>query len=249
MKISIAQTRPVVGDIGRNIEDHKRLIDLALSKADMIFFPELSLTGYDSKRARSMTMDTNDKRLDIFQKISDTHGITIGAGVPTFGNSGILISMIIFQKHQEKQVYSKQLLHADELPYFANGNYQVVLTTHNKKIAPAICYESLQPEHAAEAARLGAEIYVASVAKSENGVRKAFNHFPEIARKHGMVVLMSNCLGPLDDFESVGASAAWNKKGELLGRLNNKVEGILVYNTETDLIEQPVAIGFQKGHF
>ena len=48
MKISIAQTRPIKGDIPANIEAHKRFINLAVSNgADAIFFPELSITGYE----------------------------------------------------------------------------------------------------------------------------------------------------------------------------------------------------------
>jgi predicted amidohydrolase len=43
MKICVAQTRPVKGETEKNIEIHKKFIDLAISKeADMIFFPELS---------------------------------------------------------------------------------------------------------------------------------------------------------------------------------------------------------------
>ncbi|HJV20528.1 MAG TPA: hypothetical protein VJ552_11665 [Sediminibacterium sp.] len=40
MKISVAQTRPIKGDIIANIATHKKLIDLAVSDwADAIFFP------------------------------------------------------------------------------------------------------------------------------------------------------------------------------------------------------------------
>ena len=48
MKICVAQTRPIKGDIQSNIDHHKRLIDLAVSNgADTVIFPELSLTGYE----------------------------------------------------------------------------------------------------------------------------------------------------------------------------------------------------------
>lgn len=55
MKICIAQTRPILGDISANLEAHKRFIDLALSlKTEAIFFPELSLTGYEPKLAKKI---------------------------------------------------------------------------------------------------------------------------------------------------------------------------------------------------
>lgn len=55
MKIAIAQTRPFKGDISANIETHKKLIELAISyKADTIFFPELSVTGYEPELAKDL---------------------------------------------------------------------------------------------------------------------------------------------------------------------------------------------------
>jgi predicted amidohydrolase len=44
MKICIAQTKPIKGNVSANIEAHKKFIELALTlNAEAIFFPELSL--------------------------------------------------------------------------------------------------------------------------------------------------------------------------------------------------------------
>jgi predicted amidohydrolase len=103
MKICIAQIRPVKGETDKNIEIHKKFIDLAISKeADMIFFPELSLTGYEPKLAKNLATTQDDKRFDDFQNISDSHNITIGVGMPTKSDSDILISTIIFQPHESR---------------------------------------------------------------------------------------------------------------------------------------------------
>jgi len=235
MKIAVGQTRPIKGDIFANIETHKKLIDLAISyKADTIFFPELSVTGYEPKLAKKLAINQDDKKLDDFQEISNKNKITIGLGIPTKTNSGIKISMLIFQPDAPRQTYSKQQLHSDELLFFINGEKQIILTVNNKKIAPAICYESLQTEHSEIAYRLGAEIYVASVAKSQNGIDKAMTHYPEIAKKFSMPVLMSNCVGYCDNFQSVGKTSVWTKQGDLVGQLDDKLEGILIFDTETE---------------
>lgn len=235
MRICVAQVRPFKGDIEKNIVMHKRLIDVAVwHSSDLVVFPELSLTGYEPKLAGKLATDQNDKRLDDFQIISDTKQVTIGVGVPTRGNSGVQISMVIFQPEQARKTYSKQHLHSDELPYFVNGQQQVVLTMDDKKVAPAICYESLVPEHAENAFNAGVEIYMASVAKSANGVAKAFRHYPAIAKQYAMTVLMANCVGLCDDFEGVGKSSIWNRNSSLLGQLDETNEGILIYDTETE---------------
>lgn len=240
MKIAVAQTRPIKGDISANIKTHKKLIDFAIShKADTIFFPELSVTGYEPELAKELSTNQDDKKFDDFQEISNKNKITIGLGMPTKTNSGIKISMIIFQPDTPRQTYSKQQLHSDEFPYFVNGDKQIILTVDNKQIAPAICYESLQTDHSDNANKLGAEIYVASVAKSQNGIDKAMTHYPAVAKKFSMPVLMSNCVGYCDNFESVGKSSVWTKQGNLVGQLNEKLEGILIFDTETEeVIEQ-----------
>lgn len=112
--------------------------------------------------------------------------------------------MVIFQPNMTRQTYSKQNLHSDEKPYYIGGSEQIILTIKEKKIALAICYESLQTEHSKNANELGADLYLASVAKSQNGIEKAKAHFPKIANEFSMPVLMSNCIGYCDNFESVG---------------------------------------------
>ena len=235
MKIAVAQTRPIKGDISANITAHKKLISLAISyKADTIFFPELSITGYEPELANEIATNHDDKKFDDLQEISNKNKITIGVGMPTKNKSGIKISMLIFQPGTPRQTYSKQQLHADELPYFVNGEKQIILTVGNKKIAPAICYESLQTGHSEIAHQLGAEIYVACVAKSQNGIDKALAHYPAVAKKFSMPVLMSNCVGYCDNFQSVGKTSVWTKKGNLVGQLDDKLEGILIFDTETE---------------
>jgi predicted amidohydrolase len=237
MKISVAQTKPIKGDILANIETHKKLIELAVSHhADAIFFPELSITGYHSLLAKDLATSQDDKRFHDFQQMSNTHKITIGIGVPSKSDLGVLISMFIFQPQKPIETYSKQQLHSDEFPYFVCGNNQTILTINNVKMAPAICYESLQLTHYENANKLGAAIYIASVAKSQNGFDKAQLHYPEIAHKYNLTVLMANCIGYCDDFESVGKSSVWTNKGKLAGQLDNKAEGILIFDTETEQI-------------
>ena len=236
MKICVAQIRPIKGGIAANIEKHKSLINLAiLQKVDAVFFPELSITGYEPELAHELATTQDDLRLDTFQSISDSREITIGIGVPTVADSEVRISMVVFQPNRARQTYSKQQLHTDEMPFFVSGNSQLILTIADRKIAPAICYESLQADHAEKANQLGAEIYLASVAKSQKGVDKAWVHYPAIAKKYAMPVLMSNCVGFCDNFESAGQSAVWTKTGELAAQLDNQSEGLLVFNTDTEV--------------
>lgn len=235
MKICVAQIKPGKGDIAKNLEIHKKWINRAITgKADLIVFPELSLTGYEPELAKELAIDNQDSGLNVFQKISDKNKISIFVGAPTKAQSGILISMIVFQPNRPRGTYSKQKIHADEKPFFIEGNEQLIFEIANEKIAPAICYESLLPQHSEKAVKLGAEIYISSVAKSEDGIRKAHEYFSIIAKKYAMPVLMSNSIGFCDNFQSKGQSAIWNKNGKRLAKLPVDKEGILIYDTESE---------------
>jgi predicted amidohydrolase len=234
MRVAVVQTKPVPYAIDANVRAHETWIKKAATHgADMVVFPELSLTGYEPKHAARLALRADDSRLDLFDMLSRALTITILIGAPTLGFDGVRISMIVFRPDAARIVYSKQHLHADERPYFVAGDGQVTLPSGSEVVAPAICYESLLPEHGAQAAALGATLYVASVAKSASGLAKADVHYPAIARRHALAVLMANCVGPCDDFEAVGGSAVWNARGELLARLPQVRESALLFDSTT----------------
>jgi predicted amidohydrolase len=235
MKIGVAQTRPFKGDILQNIEAHLRIIELAAKVgADMIIFPELSLTGYEPELAAGLATMVEDVRLDVFQTLSDRYSMTIGVGMPIIAGSsgaGVRITELIFQPGQPRQAYSKRYLHSDEEPYFVCGTETVFL--NGNRIALAICYELSVPAHSEQAHRGGAEVYLVSVAKTKAGMEKAAETLADIARRYSMTVLVSNCVGHCDNFECGGGSAVWDREGALLALLDQVEEGVLVLDTES----------------
>ena len=238
MKICAAQTKPVKGDIQQNIENHRALIDLALAhNTNTIIFPELSLTGYEPTLAKELAVSPDDNQVNVFQTISDTNNLTIGVGLPTKNKTGLHISMLIFQPIAPRRIYSKKYLHADEEPFFASGPNFPTLPIQQMNTAIAICYELSVPQHAANAHQSGAEIYIASVAKTAVGLKHAHKRLADIARTYGMPVLLSNCVGPSDNFVSAGGTAVWNNQGTLLTQLDDANEGLLIYDTETQLTQ------------
>jgi predicted amidohydrolase len=240
MKICVVQMKPVKGDIARNIVLHKRFIDVATANgADIVIFPELSITGYEPALAHELATVKDDRRFDDFQHIADTRGITIGIGVPTKHAAGNCISMVLFQPHGAREIYSKKYIHADEEAFFVSGESSTDVIGDAADIALAICYELSVPEHSAKAFRRGAKTYIASVAKTADGVEKAIKSLSDIANKYSMTVLMSNCVGHCDNFEAAGKTSIWNNRGMLLGQLTDKAEGLLILDTETEqLVEK-----------
>ena len=232
MKIGGVQLRAVAGDVAGNATKHLKCIEGAASQGvDLVFFPELSLTGYEPRLAKSLATSQDDHRLDIFQRHSESHSIIIGLGLPLSVGTDVQVGMVWFVPNEPRRSYAKQQLHSDEVPFFVAGNTSLVLEAGVHKLAPAICHESLQPSHADNAARLGADVYLASVAKPAGPLAKAVVHYPAIARRHSMYIVMADCVGPSDDFVSVGQSAVWNNHGDLLAQMDGESEGIVILDT------------------
>ncbi len=237
MKLCTAQIRPISGDIARSIRKHEAfMLKAAEQGADLILFPELSLTGYEPERAQEWAMDLHNQQLDGFQVLSDTHDITICLGIPVRSEAGVQIGMLSFQPNLARRLYAKQYLHEDEKPWFVPGNRAGTWKQNGDVLTPAICYESLLPKHAAAAAAEGTSVYLASVAKSAPGVEKARIHYPKIARQYGMAVVLSNSIGFCDNFVSAGGSAVWDEKGICKSQLNSQEEGMLIFDTKTGAV-------------
>lgn len=232
MKLCAVQLAAYKGDLQRNLERHLYCIDQAAAQgAGLVVFPELSLTGYEPALARQVALPLNSSRLDPLQAACDRHGITVAVGLPLPTPDGIRIGMPILGPGAPRLEYAKQRLHADELPFFSAANQPVVFAAGMHRIAPAICYESMFIEHAAQAQALGADIYLVSVAKTAKGLREGYEHYPEVARTLGMSVLMANCVGASDCFIGAGGSAAWDSHGRMLAALDEHSQGLVLLDT------------------
>ncbi|WP_375445173.1 carbon-nitrogen hydrolase family protein [uncultured Fibrella sp.] len=237
MTICVAQTEALAGDISANIQRHTFYINQAVAEgANLIIFPELSITGYEPTLAADLATELDDARFNVFQQLSDASQIVIGVGAPIKQGTGIWIGLILFQPQQERRLYAKHYLHPDEEPFFVSGESFASLSVANQQVAFAICYELFVPEHTTAACSCGAGVYIASVAKSVGGIDKALDTLATKARDQSMTVLMANCIGMADGQECAGRSSIWNDKGALLGQLDTSSEGVLLIDTNTQQV-------------
>lgn len=237
MKICIAQTNPVKGNITKNIQNHIKLIHLAIENdADIIVFPELSITGYEAELATQLATTKDDERFEQFQKISDANQIMIAIGLPTKSKKGICISLLIFQPHKTCKTYSKKHLHPGEEEYFVTGENLLPIPFKNHKIAFAICYETSVTEHTNTVFKNDATIYIASVLNSIKGVDKDINRISNIAKKYKTIAVMANFVGESGGYDCAGKSSIWNTKGDIIGQLDTKNEGIAIVDTDTEKV-------------
>lgn len=234
MKLALAQTKPVTGNISANIIAHEQfLLNAVTLGADSIFFSELSLTGYEPALAEALAIAPTDARLKLFQELSNQHILTIAVGVPLKTQAGIIISLLIFQPGQSVLVYGKQYLHPDEESWFVPGINLPPITIKDCNVGLAICYELSVDEHFNNMKSTKPDVYVASVAKFSTGIEPSYRRLAAIAST-GVPALFVNAVGTADNGICAGGSAVWNKKGELLAKLDDVHEGLLIFNSDTE---------------
>jgi predicted amidohydrolase len=237
MKISVAQNRPLIGNLDANIKSHEALVELAVSHGSaLVIFPELSLPGYEPKIAAQVATTVEDPRFSSFQRLSDKHNIVIGAGMPIENENGITITMILFQPGQPRRTYSKKYLHEDEEPFFVSGENFPGFTVNDTRVALAICYEISIPEHVRDASKTDPVIYIASVAKFKRHMEKTIATLVETAKNYSMIVMMANCLGLCDGEECAGGSCAIDANGLMMDQLDDIREGVLTLDLQTNEI-------------
>lgn len=233
MKLALAQSHSQVGEVKLNSERHRHWIRRAKALgADLIVFPELSLTAYEPELADQLAVSAEDGMWQSWQAFSEGQQVAFALGMPIRKATGIEIGLILFRPGRPHRIYAKQFLHADEEPYFIPGQtWDGYLAEAN--LAFAICYELSVEAHAESAEQHQAKIYLASVAKFQDGIVPAHERLAAIAKQQGIVSLMVNAIGAADGGYCAGQSAVWNSEGQLIAQMESEEEGLLLYDTAT----------------
>jgi predicted amidohydrolase len=230
MILAAAQTQPKRGNIDANLLDHYRLIQLAAIKgAQLIVFPELSITGYEREDAERLAFSKNDSRLDHLKKLATDNKITIIAGAPIRIQSDLFLGEFCIAPNDSVSIYTKQFLHTGEEMYYQSSfNYNPLLEIENERISCAICADIDHPKHPENASKRNSSTYIASIFFSPNGIPQAHQSLQNYASQYQMNVLMANFGGDSYGSPSGGHSAFWNNKGELIAQMKDSGSGLLL---------------------
>lgn len=232
--VAVVQSIAAPGDLTRAVSDHARLaIQAARQGARLAVFPELSLTGYDLGLTRADALRTDDARVQLLQQVADAHEIVIVAGAPIESASGLHIGALCFGPRRPAVTYSKRYLHEGEEKTFAPGIGGEPLSIHEHVVGMAICAEITHPEHAAETARRGVDIYAASCFITPSGYAHDAALLAKYAREHRMMVLMANFGTGNRTWMSAGRSAIWSDDGTLLAEGPPEGEAVLIAKTHS----------------
>ena len=144
-KIALAQVNPVLGDFEKNIKKHLEFCDRAIKqKADLIVFPELSLTGYSIKDLNfdlAINLETN-KLLKPLEEKSKKISILCG-GVEEDTNYGIFNSAFYIEggkcSFTHRKIYPPDYGMFEEIRYFSKGKSNDVHESKFGKLGIMVC--------------------------------------------------------------------------------------------------------------
>jgi predicted amidohydrolase len=230
MIIASAQTLPFEKNIDATISDHLKWIGIASeNNAQLVIFPEMSLTGYMRENAMSFALTPDDARLFSLKESAINKRMYIIAGAPVRIGEQLYIGSFIFQPDGVISVYTKQYLHpGEEIAYCSTFENNPVITIEQVQFSLAICADIDHPVHAENAAAIGSKVYMPSIFFSQRGIPDAYQKLGDYSKRYSINILMSNFCGECWNTLSGGKSAFWTDKGELVASLDESNPGLLI---------------------
>ncbi|KRG08035.1 carbon-nitrogen hydrolase family protein [Staphylococcus sp. NAM3COL9] len=220
MKISIAQMRPMLGEIALNADYICRtLTDESHKNADLVLFPELAVSGYIQNEAllNKVAMSDNAQVLVDIIETCKNNEIDAVVSFPEVEDKQYFIATIyIDAKRGILAKYRKTHLFADEQLIFKKGNEFPVVNTRFGKVGLMICYDLEFPEVARLLKLKGAEIILISTANMSPYEFYQDIYLASRALENELPIAIANQYGINEPHYFFGHSSILNHKGEKL---------------------------------
>jgi predicted amidohydrolase len=174
-RVAVAQIAPTLGDLEKNLALHEKTAREAIAKsANLLIFPELSLTGYFLKdQVPSVALRPDAPAFQVVRELSQRIAIILGFVEEGPGNRFYNASAYFEGgeiRHIHRKVYLPTYGIFDEARYLAAGERVRSFDTALGRMAILICEDLWHPTIPAIAAWDGAEIIVCPSASPGRGL-------------------------------------------------------------------------------
>jgi len=241
MKIALCQINPTVGSFSSNIDLIERNYKDAINKgADLVVFPEMSITGYPPQDLLWQT-DFVAKNYQAVEKISEICSVPIIFGYVRAEENNLYNSAALCQNGEVCGSYDKILLPTydvfDERRYFSSGQKPGIwsIESNGKKInlGIQICEDLWDSNYHINVSNNqknnGADIIINISASpySKNRLKDRVNLIKSKVKEIGLPVLYCNLVGAQDELVFDGCSIAFDEKENCIGQAASFKEDIL----------------------
>ncbi|HEU0141286.1 MAG TPA: NAD+ synthase [Bryobacteraceae bacterium] len=257
MRIALGQIDTTVGDLAGNVDRMVRFAkDAAGHGAELIVFPELSVTGYPPRDLLEKDAFIEKNLLELERLAAETASLDIAIisgyagranGVPgkQITNSAAIIEKgrVIF--HQDKMLLPTYDVF-DEARYFYAAERQAAVNLRGRKIALTICEDAwndkqywerrlYQRDPVDELVQSGAELLITINASPYHmGKRKLRREiFAATARHHRVPVVYVNQVGGNDQLVFDGSSFVMSREAEVIASAASFREDLVLLDLDT----------------
>jgi NAD+ synthase (glutamine-hydrolysing) len=257
MRIALGQINPTVGDLAGNVARMSRFArDAAQRGADLIVFPELSVTGYPPRDLVEKPSFLKRSEQAVQQLAAETASLPIAILAGYVGRSHLETgkcatnSAAVIRGGQILLRQTKMLLPTydvfDEDRYFVPAERQDLLPYASEKLAIAICEDAwndkqfwLRPLYTRDPVEdlisAGGSILIIPNASPWNIHKRALRHdmWAAAARRHRVPVIAVNQVGGNDSLVFDGSSLAFNAEGQVIASATSFSEDLVLVDTKS----------------
>lgn len=244
--LAAAQTTPTRGDVASNLKQHVTLARLAAEQhAQVVVFPELSLTGYELELGSELAFSPDDARLGPLREEANRSGATLVVGAPLRLAERLHIASFILAPDCGPAFYLKQHLaafSADNCPsptfpppedrFFCPGELNPLVSLGTTTACASICADGHHRTHYQAAAECGAQVYLSSQFAIVPHLKPKLAATKRFATEHGLVAVVSNFAGVTGGLLAAGGSTILCERGERVVQLPATGAGIALAQRE-----------------
>lgn len=258
MKVFLAQTKPYLGDVSKNLKNMVEIIEKQIEeKSDVVVFPELSLTGYLlEEMVYDVAIDKVPKELlELSKKISIIFGaVELGEDMFHYNSAFYLEDGEV--KHTHRKVYLPTYGLFDEGRYFKEGDKIRSFQTKHGKVGMLICEDAFHVTSPYILTEDGAKvIFVLTnsplrVSGNELDIKETWESLGKASTaSNNNFWIMVNRVGIEDGVSFWGGSYAMGPNGDRLAQLKiMEADGCCININFRDIVKARFAAGTGKNN-
>jgi NAD+ synthase (glutamine-hydrolysing) len=252
MRIALAQINPTVGDLPGNADIMARAAQDAASRgADIVVFPELSLTGYPPRDLVEKPSFLDRSESELQRLAQETSGLNLAVVCGYVARSRAetgkqaLNCAAVLEHGQVLFQQTKMLLPNydvfDEARYFRPAEREELVALRGRPVALTICEDSwndrkfwkqrlYQRDPVEELFAVGAELLICINASPFNMGKREMRRgiYRAVARRYGKPVVYVNQVGGNDQLVFDGSSFAMSGSGDLIATARSFEEDLVI---------------------
>ena len=228
LRVAAVQAEAAPGEVERNLASAVRWTERAAAQgARLIVFPEAFTTGYDEGVFAGGLPSADLGWAAPVQAAATASAATVLLNTPLEHGTHRTLSTVVLQPGGAPlTAYAKQHLYDTERALFAPGERGATVAVEGHDVALSVCYDANFPEHAADAATDGIDVYANSGAYFPGGEHRRDLHYAARALDNSVYVVFAGLVGRPHGF--IGGSAVFDPEGRILDQVAAGTEGLAI---------------------